>query len=1205
MDLTKDQEPHTSSSSTIETFGDSRALWREDSASRKEPLPRKTKKRKSDDLDFDDELGDNGPRTFSQSSFAAIDTFPDDARPFEKRGSVDQSPKHKRSFPGPEQPSQKRELKLESSLHTTKQPGLSGSDSPPTSSANRAKKGSPGTDHGVAKDKIVVHGDLKKAIADSEDEYEDLEMLDHTEVLEVEAESALRPKPVTGDHDSIANPGSSGPIDPIRNFDNSMTPAVVAHVAQPSLVASPFQRDSPTKLQAASPTQSDPRLNRNVSDTLSVEEDARVQKFMSVQLHQIQSYLNELLRAQRSTCQSIYDWHMAGNQPNPDLQAKISSINMEIKTLEPLAQLRNEHFQLTKRHEAVKAEIFDALTRDQPIRSAIEENQELVEKLNRIKQNVSELLGQSAVKVSENYSLSPGTTITTGQQLASNQRNPTISTVVKSVQDSQPFLNVNSQVFSTNLSSTTQYVQQTQINHPSRSTPSQVRDINPTTFNKSPLRTYTSSPVVKNVNAYFSPSRKLARKENTAPISSTPTPSMPELETHAKEKDMVNEPFDQEDDDLFSNHMGSPTKQVDPTGVDYDDDYFGEEEDDEDLYDEVAKQYDPNTIDPHANAGFEHRVVFAETTGNVIRTQESRAPPERSGTATQHMQMQYRWSSEVKAAMREKFHLKGFRHNQLEAINATLNGKDTFVLMPTGGGKSLCYQLPSIIKSGKTHGVTVVISPLLSLMQDQVEHLQKLKIQALLINGEVTLDHRRLVLNTMSGPHPERYIQLLYVTPEMVNNSQALIRALQDLHHRHKLARIVIDEAHCVSQWGHDFRPDYKSLGELRRQFSGVPVMALTATATENVKVDVIHNLGIKGCEIFTQSFNRPNLTYDVLPKGNAKNATESIATTIKTYYRNQTGIIYCLSRKNCETVSQQLQAEHGIKAHHYHAGMKPEEKANAQKAWQAGKYHVIVATIAFGMGIDKPDVRFVIHLTIPKSLEGYYQETGRAGRDGKLSGCFLYYGYQDTSALKRMIDDGEGSWEQKERQRQMLRNVIQFCENRSDCRRVQILNYFNEGFRSEDCHGSCDNCNSNITFEAQDFTESAALAISLVGKVQKDNVTLLHCVDIFRGSKSKKISDMGHNRLEEFGVGSNLERGDVERLFYRLLSEDALTENHEVNKAGFALQYVGVRSPSIRMSESCMLNYHSSAGIAENFQAAEGKSRFRCASRPMGKAPV
>ena len=245
--------------------------------------------------------------------------------------------------------------------------------------------------------------------------------------------------------------------------------------------------------------------------------------------------------------------------------------------------------------------------------------------------------------------------------------------------------------------------------------------------------------------------------------------------------------------------------------------------------------------------------------------------------------------------------------------------------------------------------------------------------------------------------------------------------------------------------------------------------------------------------------------------------------------------------------------------AHHYHAGMEPEEKKKVQREWQAGRYHVIIATIAFGMGIDKPDVRFVIHHTIPKSLEGYYQETGRAGRDGKRSGCYLYYGYQDTSALKRMIDEGEGTWDQKERQRQMLRNVIQFCENKSDCRRVQVLNYFNESFNRDDCKASCDNCNSNSTFETRDFSELATAAISMVKRIEKDQVTLLHCVDVLRGSKTKKIFDLHHSEIPEYGIGSSTDRGDVERLFYRLLSEDALSEHNVMNKSGFANQYVHV----------------------------------------------
>jgi bloom syndrome protein len=529
---------------------------------------------------------------------------------------------------------------------------------------------------------------------------------------------------------------------------------------------------------------------------------------------------------------------------------------------------------------------------------------------------------------------------------------------------------------------------------------------------------------------------------------------------------------------------------------------------------------------------------------------------------------QYPWSEDVKHAMRRKFHLKGFRHNQLEAINATLEGKDAFVLMPTGGGKSLCYQLPAIIHTGRTQGVTIVISPLISLMQDQVAHLQKLNIQAFLVNSECTAEHRQMVFQALSDHNVQTFIQLLYVTPEMLSKSQAMISKFQDLHRRKRLARIVIDEAHCVSQWGHDFRPDYKALGECREKFPGVPVMALTATATENVKFDVIHNLGMDGCNIFTQSFNRPNLTYTILPKTKGNKILEDIAGRIKTLYKGQSGIIYCLSRATCEKVAGQLKKEHGIMAMHYHAGMESQERAEVQKDWQSGKHHVIVATIAFGMGIDKPDVRYVMHHSIPKSLEGYYQETGRAGRDGKRSGCYLYYGYGDTSSLKRMINDGDGSYEQKERQKAMLRMVVQFCENQSDCRRVQILGYFNERFAREECKDSCDNCQSDSTFETRDFTKYARGAIQLVRRVHKDQVTLIYCADLLAGRKQKKTPELGHDGLDEFGLASDIDRGDVERIFQRLLSEDALEEYNVMNKMKFPTAYIKL-GPSFVQYES------------------------------------
>lgn len=547
------------------------------------------------------------------------------------------------------------------------------------------------------------------------------------------------------------------------------------------------------------------------------------------------------------------------------------------------------------------------------------------------------------------------------------------------------------------------------------------------------------------------------------------------------------------------------------------------------------------------------RAGLTEMSHNIQRDKEHRVkrfgPPFDS--------LRHPWSKDVVTALRKRFHLRGFRHNQWEAIDATLAGQDTFVLMPTGGGKSLCYQLPSIVHSGKTHGVTMVVSPLLSLMQDQVDHLQKLKIQAFLINSEVSTEHKRLVFQKLSEPRPEQFIQLLYVTPEMISKSTAIITMFEDLHRRGKLARLVIDEAHCVSQWGHDFRPDYKNLGEIRRKLPGVPVMALTATATDNVKIDTIHNLSIEGCQTFTQSFNRPNLTYEVRAKSKGIQNIEDIAATINEHHGHQSGIIYCLARKTCESLAKQLKEKYGIRCAHYHAGMAAEDRSSVQKEWQRGKHHVIVATIAFGMGIDKPDVRFVIHHSLPKSLEGYYQETGRAGRDGQASHCYLYYGYGDTAQLMRQIRDGEGSWEQKERQKLMLRHMIQYCENKTDCRRVQVLQYFNEHFHRKGCHDGCDNCQSDAQFQMKDFSHHAKTIINLVRQLSERDYTLLHCVDIYRGSRSKKVVGAGHDELSEFNGGSDLDRGDVERIFYHLVAQDALEEYNKTNSQGFTSQYI------------------------------------------------
>jgi bloom syndrome protein len=502
--------------------------------------------------------------------------------------------------------------------------------------------------------------------------------------------------------------------------------------------------------------------------------------------------------------------------------------------------------------------------------------------------------------------------------------------------------------------------------------------------------------------------------------------------------------------------------------------------------------------------------------------------------------------------LKDRFRMRGFRHNQLEAINATLAGNDAFVLMPTGGGKSLCYQLPAVVKSGKTRGVTIVVSPLLSLMQDQVDHMKALGIQAVAFNGECTKEYKRQVLSAFHERNPEHFIELLYVTPEMVSKNNVFNNAMQTLYQKKKFARMVIDEAHCVSQWGHDFRPDYKALGEVRQRFPDVPVMALTATATQNVIVDIKHNLNMKNCQVFSQSFNRPNLYYEVRPKGSNQKCTASIGALINEKYAGVTGIVYTLSRKQAEQVAASL-TDSGIAASHYHAGMEPQAKVDVQTKWQKGIVKVVVATIAFGMGIDKPDVRFVLHHGLPKSLEGYYQETGRAGRDGKPSDCILFYGKADIRVLKKLIQDGDGSWEQKERQMAMLNRVTAFCDNQSDCRRTEILRYFGEDFSAAECEKACDNCQAGLTFEQEDFSECAIAALGVIEA--QEQITAKQCADILRGRKYPDNAQPLSGELH--GSQKHLAVHEIVRVVEKLLAEKALHEDNVVSKYGMAIQYL------------------------------------------------
>ncbi|KAJ6783555.1 hypothetical protein PWT90_07709 [Aphanocladium album] len=641
---------------------------------------------------------------------------------------------------------------------------------------------------------------------------------------------------------------------------------------------------------------------------------------------------------------------------------------------------------------------------------------------------------------------------------------------------------------------------------------------------------------------------------------------LPLAGNHSRSRAVDADPFEDElmsefDDDLMlpppPRSIQKHSKNTVHAMPQRDRDEFSDFSDDEDM---LAFAQDYESQQSGKEQSQRSRRVFSETSGNAAPVSRARSASRKTPAPSQpelslppHL-MKFSWSPEVQKMLKDRFRMKGFRQNQLEAINATLSGQDAFVLMPTGGGKSLCYQLPAVVRTGKTRGVTIVISPLLSLMQDQVDHMKALGIQAVAFNGECSAEYKRQVMSAFGERSPEHFIELVYITPEMISKNAAFNNALSRLYQNGKFARLVIDEAHCVSQWGHDFRPDYKALGQARKKFPNVPVMALTATATQNVIVDIRHNLCMKTCKIFSQSFNRPNLYYEVRPKGSAVSSIATIAKLIHSQYDGLTGIVYAISRKGTESVAEKLR-EQGISAQHYHAGMTPPEKKKVQTQWQQGAVKVVVATIAFGMGIDKPDVRFVIHHGLPKSLEGYYQETGRAGRDGKPSDCILLYGKRDIQVLKKMITDSEGNAEQKERQMVMLNRVTAFCDNQSDCRRTEVLRYFGEDFAAAQCQKMCDNCISGAVFEQQDFTECAKQAIQVIQRQEK--VTASQCADILLG-KRYPAHEM-HNSDELYGAGRGLMKHQIVLVAERLLAEKAFVENNVVGNYGMAIQYLAI----------------------------------------------
>ncbi|EIN07641.1 ATP-dependent DNA helicase [Punctularia strigosozonata HHB-11173 SS5] len=507
--------------------------------------------------------------------------------------------------------------------------------------------------------------------------------------------------------------------------------------------------------------------------------------------------------------------------------------------------------------------------------------------------------------------------------------------------------------------------------------------------------------------------------------------------------------------------------------------------------------------------------------------------------------------------LKSVFGLHRFRDHQLDAINAAMAGKDVFVLMPTGGGKSLCYQLPAVCTGGKGRRVSFVVSPLVALIKDQSKALKDKGVDVVTLGSADSDAHRTGAMSRLTGSG--RKPQIVYLTPEKLN-THYMRGILDKLYKDGHIARFVMDEAHCITSWGRNFRGSYANLNWLRDTYPDVPIMALTATAKAEDIINIHNHLKLRDCVFIKSPFNRPNLNYEIRQKGSK--VVADIAAYIKSTHPNESGIIYCLSRNKCEEIAQELRDNYALSARHFHAAMSDEDKHNAQKAWQEGEGEIIVATIAFGMGIDKPDVRFVIHHHLPKSMEGYYQETGRAGRDRLPADCVLYFTYKDIAILKKMISESEGVVEEeKQRQLDQLEEVVKFCQNKQHCRRSLMLRYFGQpDFDPKDCRKFCDNCRDNVHTVSEDMTVVARDFLHLVqSTTEKENLTKNHLQAVFRGSKAQKILANNHDKLPWYGRGKDIDGEKCAMLVEHLLTHGALVETGVKNSAGWTNSYMKV----------------------------------------------
>ena len=483
----------------------------------------------------------------------------------------------------------------------------------------------------------------------------------------------------------------------------------------------------------------------------------------------------------------------------------------------------------------------------------------------------------------------------------------------------------------------------------------------------------------------------------------------------------------------------------------------------------------------------------------------------------------------IQSILSTVFGYQAFRGPQHDIIEHVTGGGDALVLMPTGGGKSLCYQIPAIARQQAGQGITVVISPLIALMHDQVGALHEAGVSAAFLNStlsqqETSDTERRLVQGN---------ITLLYAAPERVNTPRFLAQ-LDSLQERGLLSLFAIDEAHCVSQWGHDFRPEYRALTVLHERYGSVPRIALTATADALTRADIIERLQLQDARLFVSSFDRPNIRYTIVEK---RDATQQLLRFIRHEHMGDAGIVYCQSRKRVEDIANLL-CDEGIAALPYHAGLDAKVRQANQDQFLRTEGVVMVATIAFGMGIDKPDVRFVAHLDMPKNIEGYYQETGRAGRDGQAADAWMCYGLQDVVNQRRMIDESPAAEEFKQGLRGKLEALLGLAEA-TDCRRVRLLAYFDEA--SSDC-GNCDNCLQPP--DVWDATDAARKLLSTIYRVQQMSGFSFgsgHVMDILRGKTTDKVTQYGHASISTFGIGADLSETQWRAVLRQLIAISAV----------------------------------------------------------------